>query len=92
MVLTHNMLHDLKIKQLKSKEKVYRIADHSGLCIEVRTTGKKFWRYRFLNKPQMLTIGQYPEISWSYVRTKTNEYREQLTKIALKKIECSEAT
>lgn len=51
MVLTHNMLNDLKIKQLKSKEKVYRIADHSGLCIEVRTTGKKFWRYRFLNKP-----------------------------------------
>ena len=76
------MLNDLKIKQLKAKEKVYRVADHSGLCIEIRPTGKKFWRfrYRFLNKPQMLTIGQYPEISLSYARTKTNEFREQLAK------------
>lgn len=82
MVVTHIMLNDLKIKQLKAKEKVYRVADHSGLCIEVRSTGKKYWRfrYRFLNKPQMLTIGQYPEISLSYARSKTIELREQLAK------------
>lgn len=97
MVVTHIMLNDLKIKQLKAKEKVYRVADHSGLCIEVRPTGKKFWRfrYRFLNKPQMLTIGQYPEISLSYARAKTNEFREQLAKnvdpIAVKKTERLEA-
>lgn len=96
-VVTHIMLNDLKIKQLKAKEKVYRVADHSGLCIEVRPTGKKFWRYRyrFLNKPQMLTIGQYPEISLSYARTKTNEFREQLAKnidpITVKKAERLEA-
>lgn len=97
MVVTHIMLNDLKIKQLKAKEKVYRIADHSGLCIEVRPTGKKFWRYRyrFLNKPQMLTIGQYPEISLSYARSKTIEIREQLAKnidpIAFRKNERLEA-
>ncbi|WP_338558071.1 tyrosine-type recombinase/integrase [Acinetobacter sp. KS-LM10] len=91
------MLNDLKIKQLKAQDKVYRVADHSGLCIEIRPTGKKFWRfrYRFLNKPQMLTIGQYPEISLSYARTKTNEFREQLAKnidpITLKKAERMEA-
>ncbi|USE82006.1 tyrosine-type recombinase/integrase [Acinetobacter tibetensis] len=91
------MLNDLKIKQLKAKEKLYRIADHSGLCIEVRPTGKKFWRfrYRFLNKPQMLTIGQYPEISLSYARSKVIEIREQLAKnidpIAFKKNERLEA-
>lgn len=97
MVVTHIMLNDLKIKQLKAKEKLYRIADHSGLCIEVRPTGKKFWRfrYRFLNKPQMLTIGQYPEISLSYARSKVIEIREQLAKnidpIAFKKNERLEA-
>lgn len=76
------MLNDLKIKQLKAKEKLYRIADHSGLCIEVRPTGGKFWRwrYRYLNNPKMLTIGQYPAISLSYARMKTLEYREQLAK------------
>jgi integrase len=97
MVVTHIMLNDLKIKQLKAKEKLYRIADHSGLCIEVRPTGKKFWRfrYRFLNKPQMLTIGQYPEISLSYARSKVIEIREQLAKnidpVAFKKNERLEA-
>lgn len=81
-VVTHTMLNDLKIKQLKAKDTVYRVADHSGLCIEIRPTGKKFWRfrYRFLNKPQMLTIGQYPEITLSYARSKTVEFREQLAK------------
>lgn len=97
MVVTHIMLNDLKIKQLKAKEKLYRIADHSGLCIEIRPTGKKFWRfrYRFLNKPQMLTIGQYPEISLSYARAKAIEIREQLAKsidpVAFKKNERLEA-
>lgn len=36
------MLNDLKVKQLKAKDKIYRVADHSGLCIEVRTAGLSF--------------------------------------------------
>lgn len=76
------MLNDLKIKQLKASKKAYRVADHSGLCIGVRITGGKFWRYRYhhLNTPKMLTIGQYPEISLAYARSKVLEYREQLAK------------
>lgn len=91
------MLNDLKVKQLKAKDKIYRVADHSGLCIEVRIAGTKFWRYRYryLNKAKMLTIGQYPEISLSYARSKTMEYREQLAKgidpITSQKNERSEA-
>ncbi|MDQ9821113.1 tyrosine-type recombinase/integrase [Acinetobacter bereziniae] len=76
------MLNDLKIKSLKPREELYRVADHSGLCIEVRPSGSKFWRYRyrFLTKAKMLTIGQYPEITLAYARSKTMEYREQLAK------------
>lgn len=76
------MLNDLKIKSLKPREELYRVADHSGLCIEVRPSGSKFWRYRyrFLTKAKMLTIGQYPEITLAYARLKTMEYREQLAK------------
>lgn len=76
------MLNDFKIKQLKPKEKIYRVADHSGLCIEIRPTGAKFWRYRYryLNNAKMLTIGQYPEICLAYARSKTMEYREKLAK------------
>lgn len=76
------MLNDLKIKRLKPTDKMYRVADHSGLCLEIRTTGSKIWRYRYrhLNTAKMVTIGKYPEISLAYARAKTLEYREQLEK------------
>ncbi len=79
---SHAMLNDLKIKKLKPTDKVYRVADHSGLCLEIRPAGSKFWRYRyrFHGTAKMLTIGQYPEISLAYARAKTMEYREQLAK------------
>ena len=44
---SHHMLNDLKIKSLKPREELYRVADHSGLCIEIRPSGSKFWRYRY---------------------------------------------
>ena len=74
------MLNDLKIKRLKPTEKVFRVADHSGLCLEVRPSGGKYWRfrYRYLTKANMLTIGQYPEISLAEARLKTLEFRKQL--------------
>jgi hypothetical protein len=33
---SQHMLNDLKIKSLKPREELYRVADHSGLCIEIR--------------------------------------------------------
>jgi len=74
------MLNDLKIKRLKPTEKVFRVADHSGLCLEVRPSGGKYWRfrYRYLTKANMLTIGQYPEVSLAEARLKTLEFRKQL--------------
>lgn len=35
-------LKDIHIKNLKAKEKSYRVADQDGLVIEVRPTGSKF--------------------------------------------------
>lgn len=79
------ILNDLKIKQLKAREKIYRVADHSGLCIEIRPTGGKFWRYRYrvLTKPKMLTIGKYPEISLAYsLRASLNKSISSCAKLA----------
>ena len=41
-------LSDLKIKALKPKEKVYRILDADRLYIEVRPSGAKVWRFKFV--------------------------------------------
>ena len=67
---SHHMLNDLKIKSLKPREELYRVADHSGLCIEIRPSGSKFWRYRyrFLTKAKMLTI----QSKVNFLRVRTN--------------------
>lgn len=59
------MLTDTKLKALKPKEKRYRCADSSGLCIEVHPKGGLYWRYRyrFAGKQKMLSQGTYPAVS-----------------------------
>ena len=65
------MLTDTKLRSLKAKDKVFRIADSNGLTIEVRPTGAKFWRYRYryVGKPTMLTLGEYPMMGLADART-----------------------
>jgi len=59
------MLSDAKLRALKPKAALYRVADMGGLCIEVRPTGAKKWRYRyrFAGKANMLDLGDYPVVS-----------------------------
>lgn len=71
------MLTDTKLRSLKAKEKVYRIADTNGLAIEVRPTGAKFWRYRYryAGKPTMFTLGEYPAIGLADARSSRDRAR-----------------
>lgn len=66
------MLTDTRLRSLKPKDKVYRETDAEGLCLEVKPTGKKFWRYRFryLGKQLMMTLGTYPSIGLADARKK----------------------
>ena len=54
------MRTDAKLRSLKPKDAVYRVADSQGLCIEVRPSGSKIWRYRyrFAAKANMLSLGE----------------------------------
>ncbi len=69
------MLSDSKIRSAKPKEKLYRIGDSDGLCIEIKPNGKKYWRYRFqwLKKTQMMSLGEYPSVGLAEARTKRDE-------------------
>ena len=64
------MLTDTKVKNLKPRNKVYRLLDHQGLYIEVAVSGSKSWVHRYtLNKrPTMTVIGHYPTMSLSEAR------------------------
>lgn len=74
------MLTDTKLRSLKAQAKLYRVADTNGLCIEVRPTGAKFWRYRyrFNGKPTMGPLGQYPAVSLAEARAERDRMRALL--------------
>lgn len=75
------MLNDTKIKQLKPQDKTYRVADQAGLCLEVRTNGSKFWRfrYRFLGTAKMISLGEYPIVTLAQARKLAQEQKTLLS-------------
>lgn len=64
------MLTDFKIKNLKSRDKKYKVADARQLYLIVNPSGSKVWKfgYKFGSKNRELTIGRYPEVSLASAR------------------------
>ena len=73
-------LTDSKIKALKPREKLYRVADGDGLCIEVPPSGKKRWRlrYRAHGKAKMVSLGTYPDVGLAEARERCRSARKRL--------------
>ncbi len=73
-------LSDLKIRKAKQKDKPYRISDGLGLSLQVRPTGSKLWhfRYQFMGKEKILSIGQYPIVSLADARAKRDDAKRLL--------------
>ena len=71
------MLTDTKLRSLKPRDSAYRIADTNGLCIEVRSTGAKVWRYRYryAGKASIVTMAEYPAMALSEARTERDKLR-----------------
>lgn len=74
--LTH-MLTDTKIRAQKPRDRAYRIADTNGLCLEVRPSGAKAWRYRYRHDGQasMITLGEYPAMGLAAARAERDRLR-----------------
>jgi hypothetical protein len=71
-------LTDIEIRGAKAAEKSYRMKDDYGLYLDVRPTGKKVWRMRYLmkGKENIFTFGEYPLISLKEARLKRDEARK----------------
>lgn len=74
------MLTDTKLRALKPRANVYRVADANGLAIEVRPSGARLWRYRFRHagKASMLALGEYPGVALAEARRRRDEARVTL--------------
>lgn len=69
----------MAVKQAKSKDKNYSMADGGGLYLLVKVQGK-YWRYnyRFGGKQKTLAIGVYPDRSLADARVLHQSAREKL--------------
>ena len=71
------LLTDKKIKNLKPRDKQYRVNDGLGLYITIKPSGAKLWHYRYhiydnsktsKYREKILSLGQYPLVSLSQAR------------------------
>lgn len=71
------MLTDTKLRALKPRTSAYRLADANGLCIEVRPSGAKAWRYRYryAGKPSIITLAEYPAMGLAEARAERDRLR-----------------
>lgn len=75
-------LTDARIRTLKPRPTVYRVADRDGLCLELRPTGARLWRMRYrrpvTGKANMLGLGTYPAMGLQEARRACTEARALL--------------
>lgn len=75
------MLTDAKLRALKHKGALYRVADSDGLAVEVPVNGALRWRYRyrFEGRAKMLSLGTYPTIPLAQARLRRDAAKAQLS-------------
>lgn len=73
-------LTDTAARTAKPHEKLYRMADAAGLCLEVTPSGSKLWRfrYRFGGKAKMMGLGAYPTVTLAKARERREDARRLL--------------
>lgn len=72
-------LTDTKIRTAKAEAKPYSLQDGSGLYLEVRPSGAKYWRYRYWLTPEKdvrYTIGEYPAVTLAEARRERERIRD----------------
>ena len=74
-------LTDVKCRSAKPTDSDYNLADENGLCLLVKQTGRKWWRfnYRFAGKRKSLSMGVYPETTLKMARENRDEARKMIS-------------
>ncbi|MCB4379378.1 tyrosine-type recombinase/integrase [Synechococcus sp. MU1644] len=73
-------LSDVQIRNLKPREKPYKVSDFEGLFLLVTPAGSKLWnvKYRLYGKEKKLSLGAYPAISLAQARKLKEEARAKI--------------
>lgn len=73
-------LNDVALRKASPRDKAYKLYDEAGLFIQVTPAGGKWWRfkYRYLGKEKLLSLGTYPDVSLAKARERREEARKLL--------------
>ena len=73
-------LTDTQIRNLKPREKTYKVSDGGRLQLHVTSKGSKLWRmaYNFGGKEKTLSFGQYPAVTLAQARERRAEAKALL--------------
>ena len=73
-------LTDTVIRNVKSREKPFKLSDGGGLHLLITPTGGKLWRfaYRFAGKQKTLALGAYPSVTLAEARDGRDTARKHL--------------
>lgn len=79
-VETQMALTATQVKQVKPKDKAFKLSDGRGMYLLVQPNGSKYWRfkYRFGGKEKTLALGVVPDVSLIKAREKLQAARELL--------------
>jgi integrase len=71
------MLTQFAIQRAQPLDKPYKLTDGNGLFLLVKPNGKKHWRfrYKFVQKENMLAFGSFPEVPLAAARKKRDHAR-----------------
>lgn len=73
-------LSDVQIRNLKPKDKPYKVSDFEGLYLLVTPSGSRLWnlKYRLHGKERKLSLGAYPAISLAQARKLKEDARAKI--------------
>ena len=73
-------LTDTQVKNLKPREKAFKISDGGRLFLHVSKSGSKLWRmaYDFNGKENTLSFGKYPAVTLAQARQRRAEAKAML--------------
>ena len=73
-------LTDTAVRNAKPTSKPVKMYDEAGLYLQVTPSGGKWWRfkYRYLGKEKLLSLGTYPDVTLKAAREKRDEARKHL--------------
>jgi integrase len=67
-------------KNVKPKDKAYKLTDGGGMFLLIQPNGARYWRmkYRYAGKEKLLALGVFPEVTLSEARQKRDAARRLL--------------